>query len=90
MNLGDNVCHESIPWKTVESTWEENGMEFTIGELKVPTIYFLDEKKFWSQLNKVLKLTICKEFWIKAVIHQTFLHDWCMEPFAPWCVKKLC
>ena len=35
--LWDNVCHESIPRKTVESTWDENGMEFTVGELKVPT-----------------------------------------------------
>ena len=88
--LWDNVCHESIHRKTVESTREENGMEFTIGELKVPTFYFLDKKKFWRQLNKVLKLRIHKDFWIKAVIQQTFLHDWCMEPFTPWCIKKLC
>ena len=88
--LWDNVCHESIPRKTVESTWEENGMEFTIGELKVFTFYFLDEKKFWCQLNKVLKLRIHSDYWIKVVIQQTFLHDWCMEPFTPWCVKKLC
>ena len=44
--LWDNVCHESIPRKTSESTCEENGMEFTIGELNVPSFYFLDEKKF--------------------------------------------
>ena len=88
--LWDNVCHESIPQKTVESIWEENGMEFTIGELKVPTFYFLHEKKLSRQLNKVLKLRIRNDFWIKAVIQQTFLHDWCMEPFTPWCIKKLC
>ena len=58
-------------------------MEFTIGELKVPSFYFLDEKKFTRQLNKILKLKICDEFWIKAVIQQAFLHDWCMEPFTP-------
>ena len=57
-NFIKQMKRESIPRKTVESTWEENGMEFTIGELKVPTFYFLDEKKFWHQLNKVLKLTI--------------------------------
>ena len=87
--LWDNVCHESIPRKTIESSWEENGIECTIGELKVPSFYFLDEKKFTCQLNKILKLKIRNEFWIKAVIQQTFLHDWCMEPFTPWCVKKL-
>ena len=88
--LWDNVCHESIPRKTVESTWEETGMEFTIGELKVPTFYFLGVKKFWRQLNRVLQLRIRSDYWIKVVIQQTFLHDWCMEPFTPWCVKKLC
>ena len=79
---------KACPGKTVESTWEENGMEFTIRELKVPTFYFLDEKKFWRQLNKVLKLRIRNDFWIKAVIQQIFLHDWCMEPFTPRCVKR--
>ena len=87
--LWDNACHKSILRKTIESTWEENGMEFTIGELKVPSFYFLDEKKFTCQLNKILKLKVRDEIWIKAVIQQTFLHDWCMEPFTPWCVKKL-
>ena len=24
--LWDNVCHETMPRKTVESTWDENGM----------------------------------------------------------------
>ena len=56
----------------------------------MPTFYFLNEKKFWSQLIRVLKLRIQTEYWIKAVIQQTFLHDWCMDPFTPWCVKKLC
>ena len=88
--LWDNVCHESIPRKTVELTRDENGMEFTTGEVKVPTFYFLNEKKFWSQLNRVLKLKIHTEYWINAVIEQTFLNDWCMDPFTPWCVKKLC
>ena len=83
-----NVCLESIPRKTVKSTWEENGMKFTIGELKVPSFYFLDEKKFRRQFSKILKLRIQNDFWIKGVIQQTFLHDWCMEPFTPWCVKK--
>ena len=66
--LWDNVCHESIPRKTVESTWEETGMEFTIGELKVPTFYFLGVKKFWRQLNRVLQLRIRSDYWIKVVI----------------------
>ena len=44
-NLWDEVCDASIPRKTVESSWEQNGMEFTIGELKVPAFYFANEKK---------------------------------------------
>ena len=71
--LWDNVCHESIPRKTVESTWEENGMEFTTGELKVPIFYFHNEKKFWRQLKWVLKLRIHSEYWTKAIIQKTFL-----------------
>ena len=35
--LWDNVCHESIPRKTVESTWEENG----IYHWRTESAYFL-------------------------------------------------
>ena len=88
--LRDNVCHKSYSRKTVESTRDKNGMEFTVGKLKVPTFYFPKEKKFCCQLSSVLKLRIHTEYLIKAVIPQPFLNDWCMDPFTPCCVKKLC
>ena len=89
MNCGTTfVLKASLGKQSNQHAWEENGMEFTIGELKVPSFYFLDEKKFRRQLTKILKLRIHNDFWIKGVIQHTFLHDWCMEPFTPWCAKK--
>ena len=43
-----NVCHESIPRKTVE----ENGMEFTIGELKVSNCILLSQRNEISASTK--------------------------------------
>ena len=74
-DLWDEVFDASIPHKTVESSWEQNGMEFTIGELKVPAFYFANENKFWYHLNSLLKMRIQTEYWMKAVIQQRFLYD---------------
>ena len=89
-NLWDEVCDASISRKTVESSWEQNGMEFTIGELKVPAFYFANENKFRYHLNSLLKMRIQTEYWMKAVIQQRFLYDWSTEPCTPRCIKKLC
>ena len=37
--LRDKVCHKSYSRKTVESTQDENGMRFTVGELRGTTYY---------------------------------------------------
>ena len=87
--LWDNVCTADITRRGVEFTSEIDGMEFTVEELKVPAFYFYNEKKFWSQLRNVLKLNTVPEYWMRAVMQQTFVNDWCMEPFTPWCIKKL-
>ena len=39
----------------------------------MPLFYFLEEKKFKCQLNKILKLRTRNDFRIKAVIQQVFL-----------------
>ena len=56
--LWDEVCHSSTARHIVEVNLEEGGMEFTAGELRVPTFYFYNEKKFWSQLQRILKTQV--------------------------------
>ena len=85
--LWDQVCDGTTYRKTVEFTFDHEGMEFTIAELRVPAFYFFNEKKFWRQMKSVLKLDV-SEYWMKNVIQQTFLSDWCMEPFTPWSIKN--
>ena len=81
------VCHETIYRKTIEFTFHHGGMEFTIAELRV-SFYFFKDKKFWRQMQSVLKLNV-SEYWMNnVIIQQTFLSDWCMEPFTPWCIKN--
>ena len=50
------------------------GIEVIIGELRVPTFYFTNEKKFWRQLRCIMKspsLGVVK----KATAHHTVLVD---------------
>ena len=61
-DLWDQICITTTERRTIEITSEENGMEFTIGELKVPIIYCLNEMKFQRQLNRMLKLRIYSEY----------------------------
>ena len=42
----------------MEVSWEENGMEVTVGELRAPTFYFINETKFWKQVQQLLKSQI--------------------------------
>ena len=86
--LWDNLCDETIPRRLVEFTWEQGGMECTIAELRVPTFYFRNEKKFWYQLNCILKSRIQAEYWLKSVILQTFVNEWCNESFIPKSFKE--
>ena len=53
--MWDEVCHRSTARRIVEVNLEQEGMEVTVGELEVPTFYFYNEKKFWSQLQCILK-----------------------------------
>ena len=72
--LWDSVCTADITRRGVEFTSEIDGMEFTVGELKVPAFYFYNEKKFWSQLRNVLKLSTVPEYWMRAVMQQKFVN----------------
>ena len=51
--------------------------------IKVITIYFCYEKKFWHYLNNSLKSKTRSEHRFKVIIGQTFLSDWRYEPCAP-------
>ena len=42
--------------RTVEINWDENGIEFNLGELRVLSLYFMKGDKFWSQLQFILRL----------------------------------
>ena len=89
MNRGTMFVMKALLVKQLNPHGEK--MEWNFGEVKVPIFYFLDENKFWHQLNRVLKLRIHNEYWIKAVIQQKPLNDWpwCIEPFTLWCQKTL-
>ena len=63
-------------------------MEVTVGELRVPTFYFYDEKKFWLQLQCILKTEVQWDQWLKVMMHQQFVNDWIKKPFAPWYWKR--
>ena len=80
----DKVCYSSTVRRIVEVNLEQDGMEVTVGELGVPTFYFYNDKKFWSQLQCVLKTQVQWNNWLKVMIHQQFVIDWMKEPFVPW------
>ena len=88
--LWNQVFDKTTPRRVVELTCEHEGMEFTVGELKVPTFYLLNQKKFWHQLNCLLKSKTQSELWMKATLQQTFIEDWKSYPFMPRCFKKIC
>ena len=82
--LWDTICPKSSARHTVEVTWEENGMEVTVGELRVPAFYFMNERKFWQKIQQLLKLQVQWDQWLRKIIHQNFVNDWMEEPFTPW------
>ena len=51
IELSRDECSEKI-------NWEENGMEVTVGELRAPTFYVINETKFWKQVQQLLKSQI--------------------------------
>ena len=86
--LWDENCLKSSPRRTVEVNWEENGMEVTTGELRVPTFYFMNETKFWQQTQQLFKSQIQREQWLKNIMYQKFVTEWIKERFTPWYLKR--
>ena len=82
--LWDELCINTTERRKVEITNDEDGMEVMIGELLVPTFYFVNKKKFWRHLKNILKSQIQSEYWLKITIRQNFVSDWSNEPFIPW------
>ena len=82
--LWDENCLKSSRRRTVKVNWEENGMEITSCELRAPTFYFMNETKFWQQVQQLLKSQIQWEQWLKNIIYQKFVTEWIKEPFTPW------
>ena len=82
--LWDQMCIDTTARRTVEIACKEDGMEFAVGELMVPIFYFMNEKKFLSQLQYILKSQVLWEDWLKTIIYQQFVTDWMNEPFIPW------
>ena len=85
--LWDQMCINTTARCTVEIACEEDGMEFTVGELMVPIFYFMNEKKFLCQLQYILKSQVLWEDWLKTMIYQQFVRDWMNESFTPWYCK---
>ena len=50
------ICLKSSARRTVEVNWEQNGMWVIVGDLRAPTFYFMNETKFWRQVQQLLKL----------------------------------
>ena len=87
--LWDSVCTADIIRRGVEFISEFDGMEFTVGELKVPALYFLQREKILELTEKRFEAEDSTEYKMRAVMQQTYVKHWCMEPFTPWCIKKL-
>ena len=86
--LWDKICLKSSARRTVEVNWEENGMEVTVGELRSPNFYFMNETKFWQQVQQLLKSQIQWGQCLKNIIYQKFVTEWTKEPFTPWYLKR--
>ena len=67
--LWDGICLKSSARRTVEVNWEQNGMEVIVGVLRAPTFYFINETKFWQQVQQLLKLQIQWQQWLKNIIY---------------------
>ena len=85
--LWDTICLKSSARHTVEVTWVQNGMEVTVGELRVPAFYFMDERKFWQKMQQLLKLQVQWDQWLRKII-QNFVNDWIEELFTPWYLRR--
>ena len=81
LSLQRDECSEKI-------NWEENGMEVTVGELRAPTFYFLNEMKFWQQVQQLLKSQSQWDQWLENIIYQKFVTEWIKEPFTPRYLKR--
>ena len=68
----DKFCLKSSARRTVEVNCEENCMEMTVGELRAPTFYFINETKFLQQVRQPLKSQIEHEQWLKKIIIRNF------------------
>ena len=86
--LWDTICPKSSARHTVEVTCEQNGMEVTVGELRVPALYFMNERKFWQKIQQLLKLQIPWDQWLRKIIHENFVSDWIEEPFTPSYLRR--
>lgn len=53
--LWDAICSKSSTRHTVEVSWKPNGTEATVGELRVPTFYFMNERKFSQKIQQLLR-----------------------------------
>ena len=80
-NLWDQEYPQGILRKVIEFTWEPDGMDFSIGELRVAFFYFRNENEFWRQLNCLLNFKVQSMELLKAMIKQAFSRtmDWVAE-----------
>ena len=86
--LWDELCINTTERRKVEITNDENRMEIMVGELLVPTFYFMNEKKFLRHLKNILKSQVQSEYWLKFIIRQNFVSNWSNEPSIPWYWSK--
>ena len=82
-NLWDQAYPQGTLRKVIEFTWEPDGMDFSIGELRVPSFYLRNEneKEFWRRLNCLWNFKVQSTELLKAIIKQAFSHtmDWVAE-----------
>lgn len=87
--LWGKMCVNTTVRRHVEFTCEDHGMEFSVGELMVPTFYVMNEKKFWSKLHYVFKLQVQSVLHcLESIIYHQFVSDWIIDPFIPWYWKR--
>ena len=86
--LWDEMCADNTERCTVEINCDEDGMEFTVGELQVPSFYFMKEDKFWCQLKYMLKSKVHSDHWFEVIMYQQFVNGWMDEQFTRWYLKR--
>ena len=77
--LWDQICDKTTERRTLEISSDEEGMKVTLGGLRVPTFYFMNEKKFSWQLKYMLKCQVQSQHWLKIKMRELFVDDWCDE-----------